>query len=115
MTPERRLRYMADGWRIVSILCGVGSAVLIGLFGLLYAAFIIILSFPLVFRRAANVAFGWLLTAFAMSWAAVLAISPPLISNSPTDVWPMWVGIGVIPAAIAAMVAVRRVWRRGPN
>jgi len=103
---------MTERRRIVSVLYGVGSAVIVGLIGPLYGALILILSFPLVFRRAANASVEWLLTAFAVSWVAVLAARPPLIDNAPADVSPLWIGTGVVPLVIAALLAIRPLWRR---
>jgi hypothetical protein len=95
-----------DRKRLLSVLFGVGSAIVVGLIGPIYATPILILSFALVFRKANRVSPDWLLAAFAISWFVVLVVSPPLIRNSPTDAVPIWIGFGILALALAGALAL---------
>jgi hypothetical protein len=105
------------------MLVGLGAAVVIGLVGLVYGGLVVICATPLIFLtlsraltgRTIDPAWTWLLTAFGVSWFALLPVAPFVqvsISNSPDNASSIWVFsavIGLAPILLAAaLVALAR-------
>jgi uncharacterized membrane protein len=103
--------------RLISVLFGLGSAVVIGLVGPLarrdadesahrpYGGLVLLLAFPLVFRTAIQVAPAWLLAAFGISWLLLVATgTAPFLRNSLTDGGGLWIAIGVVPLGLAGAI-----------
>jgi hypothetical protein len=90
----------------------VGSAVFIPLLGP-FAPPILILLFPLVFRRGSNVTVEHLLTGFGIAWLGVMALSLrswiPALEGSIASIA---IGIGVVPLLAALILTRRRAGRR---
>jgi hypothetical protein len=102
--------------RLISVLFGLGSAVVIGLVGPLYGGLVLLLAFPLVFRTAIQVAPAWPLAAFGISWLLLVATgTAPFLRNSLTDGGGLWIAIGVVPLGLAgAILGAARFRRVGP-
>ena len=108
VTPASNADWSIARKRFFSALYGAGSAGLVGLIGPIWAAALLILLFPLVFRRVANVAVELVLVAFALSWLVVIGVRPPLISNAPLEWWTIWVGMSVVPLLVAGLTLLLR-------
>ena len=93
--------------RVVSAAYGVGSAVFIPLLGP-FAPPILILVFPLVFRRGSNVAVEDLLTGFGVAWLGVMLVGPPSVRGAQPDSWLPGIGLGVVPLVMALVLHGRR-------
>lgn len=102
-----------DRKRLISILFGLGSAVVIGLVGPLYGGLMLLLAFPLVFRTATRVAPAWLLVAFGTSWLTLVAtgmgafVRNSLVLDNGAVLTALWVAPLMIAGAIVAAGRVR--------
>jgi hypothetical protein len=118
-----------DRPRAVSVLVGVGAAVVIGLVGLYYGGLVVICATPLIFLtlsraltgRTIEPAWTWLLIAFGLAWFALLPVAPFVqrsISNVPenaSSIWVFSVLIGLVPLLLSVvLVALSRYRARGP-
>jgi hypothetical protein len=72
---------------VLSILFGAGSAIVLARIGV-YGVPVLILSFPLVFRRVDRVAPEWLLAAFSATWFVLIAVAAPFLGST-GDTWPV--------------------------
>ena len=103
---------------LVSILFGVGAAVVVALIGPVYATPALIVAFPILFLTVSRAVTGsttqpnlrWLLFAFAVAWLLLLPVSPIVwrsVDNGPST-WPLLLFLVVVPLLAAATLAVRR-------
>src|SRR5438876_8511956 len=98
---------------LMSILFGIGSAIVIGFVGPLYGGLVVVLSFALVFRSAQHVSLRWLFLGFAVTWVAVLAAGLGAIRTVPPDNALGWAVAGFVPLVLSgATVAVARARMR---
>lgn len=107
-----------DRERPISILFGLGSAVVIGLVGPLFGGLMLLLAFPLVFRTTKRVAPAWLLAAFGISWLIVVATGTgAFVRNSEMlDNRALLTALWVAPLVLAgAIVATGRVRSGSPS
>lgn len=95
-----------DRKTVRSILFGIGSALLLARVGI-YGVPIVILSFPLVFRRVERVAPDRLLAAFGATWFVLIAVAAPAFFGSTWDTWP--IGLAALIGAAAFVAA--SIWR----
>lgn len=106
---------------VLSILFGLGGALVVAFIGPVYAAPLLIVAVPVLFLTISRAVTGspiqpdlaWLLLAFAIAWLVVLPIAPiaPIVRSSggaPADAWIYWIGLGIIPLLLAISIAVRR-------
>jgi hypothetical protein len=112
-----------DRSRAVSVLVGLGAAVVIALVGPLYGGLVVTCATPLVFLTLSRALIGrtidptwtWMLIAFGLGWFALLPVAPFIqgsVSNSPENASSIWVAsavIGLVPMLLAAgLVALAR-------
>jgi 1-acyl-sn-glycerol-3-phosphate acyltransferase len=112
-----------DRSRTVSVLVGLGAAVVMGLVGPLYGSLVVICATPLIFLTLSRALTGrtidptwtWVLIAFGAGWFALLPVAPFIqgsISNIPENASSIWVAsavIGLVPVLVAAgLVALAR-------
>lgn len=90
----------------LSIPFGIGSAIVLARVGI-YGVPIVILSFPLVFRRVERVAPVRLLAAFGATWFVLIAVAAPAFFGTTWDTWP----IGLAALIGAAAFVVGSMWR----
>ncbi len=104
--------------RLLSVLFGLSSAVVIGLVGPLYGGLMLVLAFPLVFRTPSRVAPAWLLATFGTSWLTLVVTGTgAFVRNSlMLDNGAVLTAIGVAPLVLAgAIVATGRVRSGSPS
>jgi hypothetical protein len=91
--------------RLLCVLFGLGSAVIIGLVGLHFGGLMLLLAFPLVFRTASRVAPAWLVATSGTSWLILVATGTgTYVRNSLTlDNGPVLTAMGVAPLVFAAL------------
>jgi len=91
-----------DRRTVLSVLFGVGAAALLSRVGY-FGVPIVILSFPLVFRRVERAAPDQLLAAFGVTWLVLCWVVAPIVLGAASDAWPVGV-VALIGAAVFAVV-----------
>lgn len=107
-----------DRKRLISMLFGLGSALVIALVGPLYGGLMLLLAFPFVFRTAPLVAPAWLLAAFGILWLTLVATGTgAFVRNSEMlDNRALLTALWVAPLVLAgAIVAAGRVRSGSPS